>query len=222
MIFWRQGRSLPYGDGITFWALAEIVKAHAGILATDPPRRSRRSSGCGRRGRRRRRRRGALDRGAPRRRSPASRRPGAARRPSHGGVRRLAAVPRGDRRRRPLVLVFEDLHWADDALLDFISDHLGTVSGAPLLVSATCRPELFERRPGWGRAKRDRRSSSWSRSPTTRRLGLWRLAGRAGPPAELGRRCSPAPAGTRCTRRSTSGCCSTAGCCGRSAASWSC
>ena len=35
MVFWRQGRSLPYGDGVTFWALAEIVKAHAGILATD-------------------------------------------------------------------------------------------------------------------------------------------------------------------------------------------
>ena len=37
LVFWRQGRSLPYGDGVTFWALAEIVKAHAGILATDPP-----------------------------------------------------------------------------------------------------------------------------------------------------------------------------------------
>ena len=36
MVFWRQGRSLPYGDGVTFWALGEIVKANAGILATDP------------------------------------------------------------------------------------------------------------------------------------------------------------------------------------------
>ena len=45
LIVWRQGRSLPYGDGITFWALAEIVKAHAGILATDPAAGSRRSSG---------------------------------------------------------------------------------------------------------------------------------------------------------------------------------
>ena len=32
---WRQGRCLPYGEGVTFWALAEIVKAHAGILDTD-------------------------------------------------------------------------------------------------------------------------------------------------------------------------------------------
>src|SRR5204863_3487213 len=35
LIFWRQGRSLPYGDGISYWALGEIVKAQAGILETD-------------------------------------------------------------------------------------------------------------------------------------------------------------------------------------------
>src|SRR4029453_2190229 len=36
IVTWRQGRSLPYGDGVTFWALAEIVKADAGILETEP------------------------------------------------------------------------------------------------------------------------------------------------------------------------------------------
>ena len=35
LILWRQGRSLPYGDGVTFWALAEMVKAQSGILETD-------------------------------------------------------------------------------------------------------------------------------------------------------------------------------------------
>ena len=35
LVRWRQGRSLPYGEGVTFWALAEIVKAEAGILETD-------------------------------------------------------------------------------------------------------------------------------------------------------------------------------------------
>src|SRR5438445_519198 len=35
LILWRQGRSLPYGEGVTFWALAEMVKAQAGILETD-------------------------------------------------------------------------------------------------------------------------------------------------------------------------------------------
>src|SRR5215204_4701584 len=37
LVIWRQGRCLPYGDGITFWALGEIIKAQAGILETDPP-----------------------------------------------------------------------------------------------------------------------------------------------------------------------------------------
>src|SRR5207247_11290296 len=35
LVAWRQGRSLPYGDGVTFWALGEIVKAEAGILESD-------------------------------------------------------------------------------------------------------------------------------------------------------------------------------------------
>jgi tetratricopeptide (TPR) repeat protein len=54
---------------------------------------------------------------------------------------------------RPLVLVFEDLHWADDALLDFIDELVEWASGVPLLVLCTARPELLERRPGWGGGK---------------------------------------------------------------------
>ena len=50
----------------------------------------------------------------------------------------------------PTVLVFEDIHWADDALLDFI-DLLADRAGAvPLLIVCTARPELFERRPSTG------------------------------------------------------------------------
>ena len=37
IVFWRQGRSLPYGEGITYWALGEMVKAQAGILESDSP-----------------------------------------------------------------------------------------------------------------------------------------------------------------------------------------
>ena len=37
LVTWRQGRCLPYGEGITFWALGEILKAHTGILESDPP-----------------------------------------------------------------------------------------------------------------------------------------------------------------------------------------
>ena len=54
---------------------------------------------------------------------------------------------------RPLVLVFEDLHWADDGLLDFIDDLSTGRRDVPLLVVCTARPELLERRPGWGGGK---------------------------------------------------------------------
>ena len=44
LITWRQGRCLAYGDGVTLWALSEIVKAQAGILEHDPPAEVSRSS----------------------------------------------------------------------------------------------------------------------------------------------------------------------------------
>ena len=57
--------------------------------------------------------------------------------------------------RHPLVLVFEDLHWADDALLDFI-DHLADWSSdVSMLIVCTARPELLDRRGGWGGGKRN-------------------------------------------------------------------
>src|SRR5204862_4899594 len=54
---------------------------------------------------------------------------------------------------RPLVLVFEDLHWADDHLLDFVDHLVDWATGVPLLVIGTARPELLTRRPGWGGGK---------------------------------------------------------------------
>src|SRR5206468_5196483 len=56
---------------------------------------------------------------------------------------------------RPTVLVFEDLHWADDELLDFVDELVDWVEDVPLLVVATARPELFDRRPDWGGGKRN-------------------------------------------------------------------
>ena len=55
--------------------------------------------------------------------------------------------------RRPLVLVFEDIHWADDGLLDFIEHLVDWVRGVPMLVLCTARLELLERRPAWGGGK---------------------------------------------------------------------
>ena len=48
------------------------------------------------------------------------------------------------------MLVFEDVHWADDGLLDFIEHFVGWARDVPLLIVATARPELLERRPNWG------------------------------------------------------------------------
>lgn len=50
----------------------------------------------------------------------------------------------------PLVVVFEDLHWASDSLLDLVEHVLHPRTQAPLLLIATSRPELLDRRPGWG------------------------------------------------------------------------
>ncbi|HEX8870400.1 MAG TPA: BTAD domain-containing putative transcriptional regulator, partial [Lentzea sp.] len=52
----------------------------------------------------------------------------------------------------PLVVIVEDLHWADDLLLDYLHDLPDTADDVPLLILATARPELLERRPAWGGA----------------------------------------------------------------------
>jgi tetratricopeptide (TPR) repeat protein len=62
----------------------------------------------------------------------------------------------------PTVLVFEDLHWADDGLLDFVDGLVDWVDGVPLLVVCTARPELLDRRPGWGGGKRNTTTVSLS------------------------------------------------------------
>ena len=146
---WRQGRCLPYGEGITFWALGEIVKAEAGILESDPfevaaarldaavsPDEPERQW--------------VLQRLAPlvgvEAASPAERQElfTAWRRFLEG----LAAA-------RASVFVFEDLHWADDALLEFLEYLAEWSDGVPLLILCAARPELYERRPGWGAGQRN-------------------------------------------------------------------
>jgi tetratricopeptide (TPR) repeat protein len=67
---------------------------------------------------------------------------------------------------RPCVLVVEDLHWADDALLEFLEELLDWSAPVPLFLLCTARPELFERRPLWGGGKRN--ATTISLSPLTR------------------------------------------------------
>ena len=105
---WRQGRCLPYGDGVTFWALGEIVKAHAGILESDDPEAAsaKLEQRCSPRGWT------ATGSASGCSRWSASRH--ILRRPSGRSCSPPGAVPRAHRRADPTVLVFEDLHWADD------------------------------------------------------------------------------------------------------------
>src|SRR6266508_3840109 len=151
---WRQGRSLPYGHGVTFWTLSMIVKAETGILETDTAAQAERKLA---------RAAAAILPGPDiatwvagklRRLVGASAPAG----PASGDQEEAFAAWRrflyGLARRRPLVLVAEDLHWADDALLDFLERLVAPQGPAeagpvPLLVVATARPELLERRPGW-------------------------------------------------------------------------
>src|SRR5438093_1889201 len=155
LIHWRQGRSLPYGEGLSYWAVAEIVKSQLGILETDSTETAEaklRASVTEAIGdsqeaawiERHLRPLVGLDvavaEGADRRSE------------AFAAWRRfLEGVAEGS----PIVLVFEDLHWADDGLLDFVDYLADWASGVALLIVGTARPELLARRPGWGGGKRN-------------------------------------------------------------------
>jgi class 3 adenylate cyclase len=154
LITWRQGRCLPYGEGVSFWALGEMVKAHAGVLETDGPEEVERKL-----------REVAGDARIEKQLRPLV---GLAADQELGGDRRLEAFAAWREflermaEEGPLVLVFEDLHWADEGLLDFV-DHLADwARGVPLLVVCSARPELLDRRPGWGGGKLNAQSLTLS------------------------------------------------------------
>ncbi|MBA3737106.1 MAG: AAA family ATPase [Actinobacteria bacterium] len=153
LIAWRQGRCLPYGDGVSYWALGEMVKAEAGILETDPDGDAT----------------AKLDRTVTELITDVDERGWVSRhlRPLVGLPQERGSGEQGSdegpaawRRflealaeRRPTVLIFEDLHWADDGLLDFLDYLIDWTRDVPLLVLCTARPELLTRRPGWGGGK---------------------------------------------------------------------
>jgi tetratricopeptide (TPR) repeat protein len=135
------GRALPYGEGITYWPLAEMVKAAAGITDNDPMETARDKliECCG-------------DEAIAELLGLAS------------GVMEAVEGERGQPEIawaarefvdeladvQPLVLVFEDIHWAEEPLLELI-DHLAQwVRERALLILCLARPELLDIRPGWG------------------------------------------------------------------------
>ena len=151
-----QGHSLPYGEGVTFWALGEMVKAHCAILGIRHSEQARQKLSAA-----------VAEVLAERSEADSVER----------HLRPLAGleaedIGAGDRRseafaawrrfiealaeRQPLVLAFEDLHWADDDLLDFVDHLLDWAEGVPLLVVGSARPELLTRRSGWAAARSTR------------------------------------------------------------------
>ena len=148
LVRWRQGRCLPYGEGIAFWALGEVVKAECGILESDSPEQAQ----------------AKLERALPlddpdlpwlrARLLPLVGAGGepASQEESFTAWRRVLESLAHE---RETVLVFEDMHWADAALLSFL-EHLADWSeGVPLLLLCTARPELYERHPAWAAGLRN-------------------------------------------------------------------
>ena len=162
----RQGRCLPYGSSIVFWALGEIVRAECGIVDADPSEvawrkltdrleellvetgeRVTKETGL--------RQAALLARllgiEAPEALSPSeSADPQRTREAFFSVVRWMIEAIAAE---RPMVLAFEDIHWADDGMLDLI-EHLAQWVRGPLLLLCLARDELLERRASWGGGRR--------------------------------------------------------------------
>ncbi|HSL10487.1 MAG TPA: adenylate/guanylate cyclase domain-containing protein [Actinomycetota bacterium] len=147
LVRWRVGRCLPYGEGVRFWALGEIVKAEAGILDTDDLDVTRTK----------------LEESLIGLRLPDDERewmssmlgplvglagngPSPPRHEVFAAWRAFCAALAAD---APTILVLEDLHWADEALLAFLTSLAMRVEGVPLMVVCVARPELADRHPDW-------------------------------------------------------------------------
>jgi predicted ATPase/class 3 adenylate cyclase len=151
-IFWHQGRCLAYGEGVAFWALAEMVRGRAGILEDEdsasalPKLLASVEQHVGDEAERRfvgprlAHLLGLEERGS-------------------GDQENLFAACRIFFERLadegPSVMVFEDIHWADSALLDFIEYLVEWSRDRPIFVVTLARPELADRRPAWGGGTRN-------------------------------------------------------------------
>jgi class 3 adenylate cyclase/tetratricopeptide (TPR) repeat protein len=153
LIWWRQGRCPPYGEGITFWALGEVVKAQAGILESETAAEAHdklRTAVAG-----------LVDDVARAEWIEARLGPLVGTGASEEAAERselfkawlqffeaLAA-------RNPLILLIEDAHWADQPMLDFLEYLVDWAIDSPILLVLTARPELFTDHPEWGGGKRN-------------------------------------------------------------------
>jgi DNA-binding SARP family transcriptional activator len=134
------GRCLPYGRGVTYWPLGEVLKSHLGILDSDPEEVVRVRLG--------EREILAVTLGLE---PPSDLHPLVARESLHTVwvefLEELVAE-------RPLAILVEGIHWAEQPLLDLL-DRLRREVAGPLLMVATARPELLDRCPDWGAGGRN-------------------------------------------------------------------
>jgi tetratricopeptide (TPR) repeat protein len=159
----RRGQCPPYGSGIAYWALAEVLNDEFEIRDTDAPDTAweklrfgvtelMRELGD----------ESAGERNAALLAIPLGLEPPEELQQSEGDPQRMRealfsaarAVVEAIAQRRPLVLAIDDIHWADEGMLDLI-DHLTRWVRAPLLLVCLTRDELLERRPGWGGGRRN-------------------------------------------------------------------
>jgi class 3 adenylate cyclase/tetratricopeptide (TPR) repeat protein len=155
VVYWHQGRSPAYGEGISFWALAEMVRSRATITEADDPATARTKLGA------------SLDQWVT---------DAAERRWIEPRLLQLLGLEASDATERPdrdslfaawrtfferisehgvVILVFEDLQWADEGLLDFIDHVLEWSRDRPIYLISLARPELLDRRSDWGAGRRN-------------------------------------------------------------------
>ena len=151
-IWWHRGRCLAYGEGVAYWALADMVRMRCRIAEDEPAESMREKL------------KATLEEHLP----DAEERSFVE--PRLASLLGLEDSSTGDRQdlfaawrllferladTGPTVLAFEDMHWADAGLLDFVEYLLESSRDYPLFVITLARPELQERRPGWGAAQRN-------------------------------------------------------------------
>ena len=151
-VWWHNGRSPAYGEGISYWALAEMVRGRAGIAESDEPSVAR----------------SKIQDAVTEWLTDEQERRWVE--PRLAALLALEPMPQGSRDelfaawrtffervadRGPTVLVFEDLQWADDGMIDFVAELLDRSRNSPIYVIALSRPDLNERRPGWSASLRN-------------------------------------------------------------------
>ena len=151
-VWWHEGRSPSYGEGVTFWALGEMVRSRAGLLEIDDAATTRDKIATSVREH-------VPDEGERRWIEPALLALLGVGEPPAGGRDELFRAWRTYFERlastQTVALVFEDLQWADAGLLDFIDHMLEWSRGVPILIITLARPDLIDRRPGWGAGRRN-------------------------------------------------------------------